>query len=129
MFVLSFKQLLLLFAVFILCFLFYFYITNDVYSFALVPMLRNDLNLTDVSQNGSEKYIFSLTTSCSGIGNQMYRIAALYALGRYSNINRTPGLNIRISCLETYFKEFSDVFPNVVKVVKFEVSFNKEGLR
>ena len=119
----SFKHLLLLLTGFILCFLFYFYINDDINNFTLIPMLRNDVNLTDISQNGSEKYIFSLVTSCSGLGNQMYRMSALYVLGRYPNINRIPGLNLHKNCLKRYVKELSETFPNVVKYFKFEVHF------
>ena len=61
--------------------------------------------------------------SCSGLGNQMLRIATLYGMGLYPNVNRTPGIAERKECLVRYVKEFSEIFPNVVKLVEFVVSF------
>ncbi|KAE9547432.1 hypothetical protein FO519_009356, partial [Halicephalobus sp. NKZ332] len=74
-----------------------------------------------------DRFIFPLTVGgCAGLGNQMFRIAALYGIGLYPNVNRTPGLSGSQRCLDKYFKEFSETFPNVVKLVKFEDLTNKK---
>ena len=76
----------------------------------------------DFSKKRFDKFIFPLRTGCSGIGNQMFRIAALYGIGLHPNINRSPGLSPEKRCMKNYIKEFSDTFPNVMKLVEFVVS-------
>ena len=52
----------------------------------------------------------------------MFRIASLYGIGQRPNINRSPGLNKTIHCLDKYIKEFSETFPNIMKLIEFVVS-------
>ncbi|KAE9547876.1 hypothetical protein FO519_008913 [Halicephalobus sp. NKZ332] len=51
---------------------------------------------------------------------QMFRIASLYGIGLFPNVNRTPGLNGPEDCVKGYVKEFSETFPNVIKLVEFD---------
>lgn len=117
----SFKYLLLLLIGFVLCVLFYFDMNNSIHYSVFVPTLQNDSNLPNISQGRSDRFIFSPIADCIGLGNQLHKIAALYAIGLYPNVNRTPGINLHSRCFESYFKEFSDTFPNVMKYFKFEV--------
>ena len=72
-----------------------------------------------------DKYIFhAFLGACSGLGNQMFRIAALYGIGLYPNVRRTPGITEYKKCLAEYVMEFSETFPNVIGFVEFSVSFN-----
>ncbi|KAE9546967.1 hypothetical protein FO519_009821 [Halicephalobus sp. NKZ332] len=88
----------------------------------------NDSNVIDFSKKRFDRFIFSMGSGgCIGIGNQMFRIASLYGIGLFPNVNRTPGLNG--GCIKGYFKEFSETFPNVVKLVEFDDLRNKSVAR
>ena len=120
----SLKRIFLIISLFVLCCIFYFRKEDNVPEPVIIPSSSQRPNRIDYPLREFDKYIFhAFIGACSGLGNQMFRIAALYGIGAYPNVNRTPGLIESRKCLVKYFKEFSETFPNAAKLVQFDVSF------
>ena len=122
------KYLLLFLASLTLYCVFYLPSAHNFPKHAFIPTRLYNSNLIFSSKTRSDKFIFTLQADCPGLGNQLYRIASLYSIGLYPNVNRTPGLNVNKNCLENYTQEFTDTFPNAAKLVKFVVSFGNPTL-
>ena len=120
---LPYKHVLICLSIFILFCLFYFNL-NDKMSESIL-FLISPINSTapDFSTKRFDKLIFPLHGDCGGLGNQLYKIAILYAIGLHPNVRRTPGMNFYNSCSKKYIKEFSETFPNVMRLVEFDVRF------
>ena len=95
---------------------------NNINRLSFLPIYSYNRDVRDFPRRTFDKFVFTLDADCSGLGNQMYKIASVYGIGLYPNVNRTPGLNLHKSCLKKYIEEFSETFPNVTKLVKFDVS-------
>uniref|UniRef100_A0A915CZR6 Uncharacterized protein n=1 Tax=Ditylenchus dipsaci TaxID=166011 RepID=A0A915CZR6_9BILA len=63
-----------------------------------------------------ENYITTVE-NCEGFGNQMWRFAGLYALGKH--LHRNPYYDHTEECLKEYEKEFATVFPELYKRLHF----------
>ena len=116
------RLLFLLLVLLFLCYIFYYNTEYDTFKAVSILISSSHPDTIDFSKRRFEKFIFSLGSGgCVGIGNQMFRIASLYGIGLYPNVNRTPGVNGPASCVRSYMKEFSEIFPNVVKLAEFDV--------
>ena len=122
MYKLPFRYLVILLVAFILCHIFYIRANNHTSEFKYDPISQVNSTANDFSER-PDKFIFPPNAGCVGLGNQMFRIAAVYGIGRSPNVNRIPAISEPKDCLVEYIKEFSGIFPNVVKLVKFIVSF------
>ena len=120
------KQVLVFMGLFALCCMFYFQKYDDTSTSIVITSPSYNRSVTDFPKKRFDKFIFhKMIGSCSGLGNQMLRIATLYGMGLYPNVNRTPGIAEPKNCLVKYVKEFSETFPNVVKLVEFAVGFSE----
>ena len=117
------KIVFLLLVLLCLCYFLYSNIEYDTLK-PVFLIISNSSSSVDFSKKRFDKFIFPLyNDACSGIGNQMFRIASLYGIGLYPNVKRTPGMTGTYICIRDYKKEFAEIFPNVMKLVEFDVSF------
>uniref|UniRef100_A0A7E4URC5 O-fucosyltransferase family protein n=1 Tax=Panagrellus redivivus TaxID=6233 RepID=A0A7E4URC5_PANRE len=65
-----------------------------------------------------DRYIMPTYRTCSGIGNQMFRVAALYGIGKYTQ--RTPAMDASQSCQQAYMSEIKSTFPRFYDLVKLK---------
>ena len=116
------RYLVTFLGIFLLWCIFNFHTTRTV-SEPISPVISQANFMTiDFSKKRFDKFIFPPSAGCVGMGNQLFRIAALYGIGIHPSVNRTPGVSESEDCLANYIKEFSEIFPNVVKLVEFVVS-------
>ena len=58
----------------------------------------------------------------------MLRIAAMYGMGVYPNVKRSPGISFFDSCAKKYIEELDATFPNIMKISEVNVSYIKENV-
>uniref|UniRef100_A0A7E4ZUP0 Alpha-(1,6)-fucosyltransferase n=1 Tax=Panagrellus redivivus TaxID=6233 RepID=A0A7E4ZUP0_PANRE len=64
------------------------------------------------------KYVMPTYHTCSGIGNQMFRVASLYGIGKH--LERSPAMDGRQVCQQKYMDEIKAIFPNFYNLVKLK---------
>uniref|UniRef100_A0A7E4UVL9 L-Fucosyltransferase n=1 Tax=Panagrellus redivivus TaxID=6233 RepID=A0A7E4UVL9_PANRE len=86
-----------------------------------IPIVSNIENFVDsnVRLAKFDRFIMPTYGACSGIGNQMFRVASLYGIGKY--FRRTPALDGTKKCQRDYMKEIKTTFPNFFDLVSLEI--------
>ena len=125
---LSYKHVFILLIIFISCCLLYFNMSDNSFESLLsLPVLQYRENTT-LPLKKFDKFIFLINNRCSGLGNQMLRIAAMYGMGVYPNVKRSPGISFFDSCAKKYIEELDATFPNIMKISEVNVSYIKENV-
>ena len=124
----SYKSTLILLGILALCCIIYLSKTSYLYEPTIISSFLQNKSKKNVTLKRFNKFIFPISNRCSGLGNQMFRIAAMYGMGVYPNVKRSPGISFFNSCAEEYIEELSATFPNVVEISEIIVSSIEESL-
>uniref|UniRef100_A0A7E4VAW3 L-Fucosyltransferase n=1 Tax=Panagrellus redivivus TaxID=6233 RepID=A0A7E4VAW3_PANRE len=89
---------------------------NDVNEVTLSTLAMPDIP----GKHFMKRFIQLHTSDAGGLGNQMYRIASLYGIGKM--LNRTPSLDSSSPHNHNLAIEFQTLFPNIFDVVAFNTA-------